>query len=412
MDTEVVVVGAGLAGLSCALRLQDAGVDVVVLEAADRPGGRVRTDVVDGFRLDRGFQVLLTAYPAMQHVDLDALDLRAFAPGVRVVDGTRTRRITDPRRDPTAVLDTLRVLGVVDALRLARWRRALLRSSGPAVAGRRAITVGDRFTELGLSRRAVHPFLGPFVAGIFLDDRQTTAAPLVELVFRTFLRGEVAVPAFGMQALPDHLASRLYHPVRVGTSVREVGDRSVTLEDGTAIRAQHVVVATDGPAAADLLGDRIGPVPPGRGVSTVWYRVPRPPVRPPQLVLGDGTGPVVTVAVLSDVADTYAPAGQHLVAVSALGTGHVGLDEMVRRRVIGWAGAGVAEWEVLRVDEIPWAQPRQTPADLPTLARSVRVDASTWVCGDHRDTASLQGAMVSGRRTAAAILAGVEATVG
>jgi hypothetical protein len=221
----------------------------------------------------------------------------------------------------------------------------------------------------------------------------------------------VAVPALGMQQLPTQLAARLPPAaVRLGARVTHVRDGEVAVASGATVRAGHVVVATEAPAAVTLLGPRFpGSPAPGRGTTTLWYGAARSPVGGPDLVLdADGGGWVNNLAVMSDVARPYAPTGRSLVSVSLVGVPTLAdeaLDRVVREQLTGWYDEQVAGWDLLRVDRIAYAQPRQDVADLPSLAREVRVGEQLWVCGDHRDTGSIQGALVSGRRTADAILA-------
>lgn len=415
MDADVVIVGAGLAGLSCAVRLHEAGRAVVVLEAADAAGGRVRTDEVDGFRLDRGFQVLLTGYPALRSgFDLDALDLRPFSSGVMIHHRGGFHRIADPFRAPIAGAASLRssLLSFGDARRLLAWRLALTRGDGSQLVEREQVATGDLLRRRGFSPKLHAAFLRPFFAGVFFDTELSMSSRVTELVMRSFFRGEVAVPNLGMQELPAQLAARLpARALRFGQRVGQVGDGEVSVDGGDTIRASQVVVATEGPVAAELLEGRIpGRQPaPGRGSTTLYYRAPSSPIGGPHLVLeADGGGPVTTLAVLSDVAPGYAPDGSSLIAASLVGVPNHDDDHLariVRAQLHGWYGDDVSSWELLRIDRIAYAQPRQDVVDLPSLAREVRVDERTWVCGDHRDTGTIQGALVSGRRTASAILA-------
>jgi phytoene dehydrogenase-like protein len=414
MDADVVVVGAGLAGLTCAVRLHEAGRSVRVLEGADGVGGRVRTDLVDGFRLDRGFQVLLTGYPAARRwFDLQALDLRAFSPGVTVRRAGRFRRVADPLQAPLDGLRTLTsTLGTpADALRLLAWRRHVGRVPGPELASAPQRPTRDLLRARGFSPTIVASFFRPFLAGTSFDRGMTTSSRVTELTFRSFFAGAVAVPALGMQQLPGQLAARLpAGTVRTGARVETVGDGELRVASGETVRAAHVVVATEGPAAAVLLGSRLrhGPAP-GRGAVTRYYRADVPPVAGPHLVLdADDEGPVTTLAVLSEVAPSYAPHGAALVAVTTAGLPggtDADHDRQVRAQLRGWYGGQVDAWVSLASYRIPYAQPRQDVVDVPRLARDVRVGERTWVCGDHRDTASIQGALVSGRRCADAVLA-------
>jgi phytoene dehydrogenase-like protein len=415
VDTDVVVVGAGLAGLTCAVRLHEAGRSVIVLEAGDAVGGRVRTDEVDGFLLDRGFQVLLTGYPAAQRwFAYEDLELRAFSPGVLIRHRGRFQRLADPLQDPIAGARSAfaPVATLADGLRLLAWRRSVLSPPGPQVAARGQEPTHARLRSRGFSSTITASFFRPFLAGTFFDPGMATSSRVTELVFRSFFRGQVAVPARGMQRLPEQLATRLPDSsIRLGERVTAVTEGRVTTADGDPVAAAHVVVATDGPVAAQLLGDRLtdGPAP-GRGTVTLYYAASRSPVGAPDLVLdADGGGPVNNVAVMSDVAPRYAPSGRSLISVSVVGLPEQtepDLERAVREQLLGWYGDQVHDWEHLTSYRIPYAQPRQDVADLPTLAREVRVGERTWVCGDHRDTASIQGALVSGRRTADAILAG------
>lgn len=416
-SVDVAVVGAGLAGLTAAFELSRAGREVVVLEAGDAVGGRVRTDVVDGYRLDRGFQVLLTGYPAVQRLfDLDALQLRAFSPGVRIRYRGGFHRLADPFRAPVSGLGAAftPVASVSDGLRLLRWRRSLLAGQGRHLTTRDAVATSELLRSWGFSSDLVEAFFRPFLAGVFFDPELATSSRITELVFRAFFRGQVAVPAHGMQALPEQLAARLPPGVvRLDAAVTgletSAGGVSLGVADGEAVRAREVVVATAAPAAGALLGDRLDRLPDGRGTTTLYFRASHSPVNAADLVLdGDDDGPVNNLAVLTDVAPSYGPTGGALVAVSVVGVGpdtDRDLDVAVRRQLRAWYGGEVAGWERLAVVRVPWAQPRQLVADLVPLARDVRVGEHLWVCGDHRDTGSIQGALVSGRRAAEGVLA-------
>ncbi|MCC6434355.1 MAG: FAD-dependent oxidoreductase [Acidimicrobiales bacterium] len=402
---DVAVVGAGLAGLAAAAVTTAAGLHTVVLEAGDDVGGRVRTDVVDGFRLDRGFQILLTAYPEVQgQLDLDALSLGRFDPGAQVWTGSGFAHLADPLRRPAALLDTVRApIGTLaDKLRIARLRLDVTTTPAAVLLRRADATTADALVARGFSPAVIEQFFRPLLAGIQLDPGLGTTSRMFEVIFRSLAMGDAAVPAEGMAAIPRQLAGRLPDGVlHCAVPVERLDGTTVQLASGTSVQARAVIVATDGPAASRLLG-----LPPvgSKAATCLWFSPPEAPVDHRTLLLdGTGDGPAMNVAVLSNVAPSYAPPGRALVAAAVPGRADASLEAAARAQLVGWFGAGVAGWELLRVDTIAHGQPVQAPGG--SLKRRVRLGAGRYVCGDHRDTASIQGALFSGRRTGEALVA-------
>ena len=405
MRADVVVVGAGLAGLRCAQVRSSAGRDVVVLEASDGVGGRIRTDRIDGFLVDRGFQLLNPAYPAVRRwVDVDALGLQPFGAGVAARTETGLDVLGHPLRNPALIPSTLRVTGrrPQEVAALARWAAPLLRPR----PGRELVDVLQRRADLdrrtaldragvdGLLRRVVDRFF----AGVLLEDDGSTADRFALLLTWMFVRGVPALPRDGMAALPAQLAAPLGDRIRLGQAVRRVTGTSVETDDGT-WAARHVVVATGAPEAAGLTGV---PVPATKGVVTVWWATPDAPDTDLLHVDARATpsGPLVNTAVVSRAAPSYAPPGRNLVQGSALSQDGGDTDEM-RRHAGDLLGLDPAGWEVVARHEVPHALPAQ-PVPFSTT-RPVR-HGDVVVCGDHRDTGSIQGALVSGQRAAEALL--------
>jgi phytoene dehydrogenase-like protein len=419
----VVVVGAGLAGLACAHHLHRAGRAVVVLEGSDGVGGRVRSDRVDGHVLDRGFQVMLTAYPeAASVLDYPALDLRAFERGAVIRRGGAFHTLTDPTRHPGSVARTLTapVGSLADKMRIAWLGLRATRWPGDGPTGGPDRTVAAWLAAEGLSDTVVAAFLGPLLAGTLLDPTLSSSARQAQFIWRSLASGDSVVPAQGMQAIPDQLAAALPPgTVRLGTPVRAVQATGVTLDDGSGLAAAAVVVATDGSTAAQLLPDVVAD-PLGPSVACLWFSAVHSPLSTSAIVLnGDGPdgphgGPVNNLAVMSNVSPAYAPEGRSLVAASVLEgldglDDDAGLETGVRAQLGRWLGPGVAEWLLLRTDRITHAQPAQIPGSLTDPRRPVRAGEGRYVCGDHRDNASIQGALVSGRRAAEAVLSDLPA---
>lgn len=383
---DAIVVGAGVSGLACARRLRGTGLDTLVLEASDDVGGRVRTDGVDGFRLDRGFQVLPTAYPEAQAIlDYERLRLRRFERGAVVRRDGRFHHVADPRRAPLVALRALgsRLVTPRDAIGVAR----LLRRGGEDTTTREALAAA------GLSRTATDGFLAPFLRGIYLESELSTTSRFLDFVLETFSAGPAAVPERGMGEIAEQLAEGA--DVRLSTPVAAVAPRSVRLAGGEEIEARAVVVAT-----AELLDD----APAGwSAVTCLYFDAPGAPLPGGWLVLdGDGEGPVNNLAVLTEVSPAYGPPGRALVSASVLGAGEPD-EEAVRRQLAGWFGATVRDWRPLRTYTIERALPGW-PVGV-SLERPPRVEPGLYACGDHRTHPSLNGALRSGRLAAEAVLA-------
>ncbi len=406
-ECDVVVVGAGLAGLRCAAELESAGVEVALLEASDRVGGRVRTDRVDDFLCDRGFQLLNPAYPAVKkYVDLPALGLQSFEAGVAVRRAEGLTLLGDPRRAPRLLGSTL-ASGMTRPQELAGLGRFL----GPALAnpqkalGGDDAPLGEALDRAGVDGPLRRDVLEPFLAGVLADSSVTASANLVRMLARAFVLGTPGLPARGMQALPDQLAARLATRPRLGvraTSLAPAGDGvAVETTDGS-WRARAAVVAVSPDQVESLVP---GLAPPTRGLSTWWFAADEAPFDRALLTLDARAerGPAQHAAVVSRAAPSYAPQGRHLVeATVVLDRVPDATESDVRRQLGELWNVDARGWDLVVRHDIPHALPFQ-PAPL-VPRQQPRVGDHTYLAGDHRDTASIQGALVSGSRIARAVL--------
>lgn len=408
---DVIVVGAGLAGLRCATVLAQSGLDVLVLEAADAVGGRQRTDEVDGFLLDRGFQLLNPAYPAVgRWVDIQALRLQRFPAGVTVRRDSDLVTLAHPVRHPGLVPATLRS-GLVtpsELAALARWAAPTLVRPRGALTGTDS-TLAEGWRRAGVRGPLRRDVLEPFLAGVLADGSGATSDAFVRLLVRMFALGRPGVPERGIAALPLQLGgiARLMgadiRTTRRATALRSVG-RGVEIEvaDAESLAARAVVVAVGAESVRGLVD---APAHPTHGLQTWWFATDTPPSASAMLrVDGRRGGPIVNTVVMSNAAPSYAPPGRHLVEASCLlPSAHGGPTEADVRRQLGeiWA-ADAASWQLLRRDDIRHALPAQ-PSPLRATSPA-RIRDGVYLAGDHRDTASIQGALVSGDRVARSVL--------
>ncbi len=422
---DALIVGAGLAGLSCAVRLEGAGANVRLLEMEDAPGGRIRTDIVDGFRLDRGFQILLTGYPALEEtIDLKALRLKKFSSGALVRHGGRYHHFTDPFRGSMAAALSLAFDGIVpfkDKLLIAKLRGHVKKGTIAELFTRDESTTREHLVAFGFSPQMIERFFEPFFAGVFLERELVTSSRFFEFLFRMFAFSDAAVPENGMEMIPRQLAVRLKaDTLQLRTEVkrlrRERNGVTAELQNGYTVSARTVILALPDPQVRKLLDGLSGRAKLGRDVqwnrtTTFYYSSHRTPIADPILILnGEGTkaGPVNNAVVMSQVSPAYAPPGAHLVAASVVGQAPEAqstmekLEAEVREQLTNWFGIDVARWEVIGGYPITHALPLCRNAMWEQSA--VRLADGILVCGDYRELPSIQGALSSGRRAAEAAL--------
>lgn len=421
---DVVIVGAGIAGLSAAHQLISAGIKVTVLEAAPEVGGRMATEEIDGFRLDRIGQLLNTSYPELRRTKgLADVVLRPFSPGVLVHSGGRLQRTGEvvrrsgepggarwgsphPLRGVGGAFTVARALASAPRpLDQARLGASLARLAATPVerllARPERPTAGSLCTR-GVPVRTLHGFLRPLLSALLCDPALTTSSRCADLALRGFARGRLCVPEGGAAALPRQLAAALPPgTVHTGIRVTDASINRVVTEEYGELGCRALVLATGARAAAELLpGLR---VPAFHPVTVLHHTAPEAPLADPALVLdGDRGGPVSHTAVMSEVDPSRAPGDRVLISSTVLGTPPPQLDRAVRAHLATLYGTPTADWELLAVHHDPEAVPAMPPPHDPR--RPVRLLSGLYVCGDHRDTSTVQGALFSGRRAADAIL--------
>jgi phytoene dehydrogenase-like protein len=401
--TSVLIVGAGVAGLTCARYLQRRGIASTLLEASDGVGGRVRTDRVEGFTLDRGFQIFLTSYPEAKRIlDYDALDLKSFVSGAKIRLGGTFTTLANPfeggsvwaaLRSPVGSLD--------DKLRVLRQIWQVEDESDEGFFRHPDRTTLDYLRDFGYSEAMIERFFQPFFGGVFLEaDSLETSSNFFRFVFKHFYQGQAALPAAGIGAIPDQLYAALPPgTVQTGVRVRHVENNRVTLDSGETLTAEHVVLAVDAGAADRLLGTE--PTREFRSTTCTYFAAPRSPLDEKILVLNPNRQSVVhNLCVPSDVAPGYAPAGQALISVSTQGLDVVDgtrLAEKIKQELVDWFGPEVKNWRHLRSYHLPEALPAYGPG---AGEHALKLGERLYQCGDQTAYPSLNAAMGTGRKVA------------
>ena len=404
----VIVVGAGVAGLCCALDLKREGVSVLVVEKSDAVGGRVRTDEVNGFRLDRGFQVWLEAYPeCTKRLSEEALKPGDFASGAILFDGTQLRRFPDPFRHPSLAFEGIfhPVGSLKDKLLMQKLRSTLAKIPVDHLFAGEEKTTLDLWKEVGISDRMIDGFLTPFFRGIFLAEPDQVSRRMFDFVYAMFGKGRAMLPKFGIGAIPEFLTSELSdQELRLNTEIGKVESTRVVTSEGEEIAASAVVIAVDDPVQ---LGYQVDKVPTeSRSVICLYFDASKPPVEGPWLVLNGTKGGLVNqISVNSSVVEGVAPEGRHLIAVSLKADSDLETTARVRsvtNELHQWFGTQVEGWKFLKEYRIKHALPAFAPGQLP--GPGIAEEGGVVLCGDGLRHPSLQGAMESGSMAAKRIL--------
>ncbi|MFM9825227.1 NAD(P)/FAD-dependent oxidoreductase [Flavobacterium sp.] len=407
MKPNITIIGAGIAGLTAAVYLHRKGFKIQILEASDRAGGRIKTDVIDGFRLDRGFQVLLTEYPETKALlDYKKLNLKRFLPGATVLYDGGQFEIADPFRRPTVLFSTLfaPVGSLKDKINTFFLKTKLVKISIPNLFNQTEVDAITQLKNYGFSQKMIDRFYKPFFSGIFLENDLKTSSNMFDFVMKMFSEGDAAIPELGMEEIPKQLVAMLpENSIQYNVKVTAIENNKIICENGTVLEADKIIIATE---AIGLAGAYISKEKQNfHQVTNVYFEAKIAPTKKEVVVLNASTHKkwVTNLTVMSNVSANYAPKGKVLIAISYNGIPNlddITLAENMKTELKKWYGNQVDNWKMLKTYRINYALPNQEKVRNEISNLELKINDNLYICGDHLLNGSINAAMKSGRLVA------------
>jgi protoporphyrinogen oxidase len=415
MKPKITIIGAGISGLTTAVYLHQKGFEIQILEATERAGGRIKTDIVNGFRLDRGFQVLLTEYPETKALlDYKKLNLKPFLPGAKVLYDGGIFEIADPFRRPSALLSTIfaPVGTLKDKMNTFFLKNKLVKRSVSAIFNQPETTTLHKLKEYGFSKKMIERFYQPFFAGIFLENKLSTSSNMFDFVMKMFSQGNAALPALGMEEIPKQLVSKLpENSIIYNCKVLNIDNNKIYCENGQFYETDTIIIATEATSFASnyVLKSKQA----YNQVTNVYFEAQKVPLNKALVVLNASSNKkwVDNLTVMTNISKEYASSDKVLIAVSCNGIPEIEdviLAQNMKNELQTWFGKEVLEWNMIQAYRIKYALPNQESVRNEVPNSEIQINDNLFICGDHLLNGSINAAMKSGRLVAELIASKAE----
>ena len=407
MKPKITIIGAGISGLTAAVFLNKNGFEVQILEASDRAGGRIKTDIINGFRLDQGFQVLLTEYPETKALlDYEKLNLKRFLPGATVLYDGGQFQIADPFRRPSALFASLfaPVGSLKDKLNTFFLKNKLVKIAVPDIFNQPQTNTISQLKKYGFSQKMIDRFYKPFFSGIFLENNLKTSSNMFDFVMKMFSQGDAAIPELGMEEIPKQLVTMLpENSIQFNVKVTSIENNKIICENGQIFETDKIIIATEATGFASNY------IPKTKQkfsqVTNVYFEAKIAPTNKAVVVLNASNTKkwVNNMTVMTNISKKYAPQGKVLIAVSLNGIPEIDdatLAENMRTELKTWYGNQLNDWKMIKTYRIKYALPNQDRVSNELSETEMKIDKNLFICGDHLLNGSINAAMKSGRLVA------------
>lgn len=405
-NRKTYIIGGGVSGLVAARVLENNGFEPIIIEATDRVGGRVKTDVKKGYQLDHGFQVLLTSYPmAQKYLDLEALDLQRFLPGASIFRSGKQKIIGDPLRDVSLIFSTLfsGIGTTLDKIKILKLNAYLKKKSIEAIFEEKETSTLDYLRKFGFSQSIINEFFTPFFSGIFLETALSTSSRMFEFVYKMFGEGYAAVPKAGIEAIPAQLKQKLTKTTYLfNTKVREVKNGEIKLENGEVLQSNSIIVATD---PTKLISNLAGQSTKWKSCVTLYFETESRNIKKPLIGLVADKESLVNNIFFHTSLESDSKGKKELLSVTVIDTKGKPESEIIERMQRELKQyCGIQEVEYLAHYDIPMALPDLINLRYDMLPSETQLTSDIFLAGDTQLNGSLNAAMVAGERAALAVI--------